>query len=82
MLNITQDPCLSKIDGVLVGVLGEKGAQIIYHYIEVQYSLKADQFCSNLDILMKGLHDCLDEGAFPVGELILSELTDSGLIKH
>lgn len=65
LISENQDPFFNSVDNVLVGVFGQKGACLIYKYIEEHYCVKRNELCNNPDVLVRGLNDCLGAGALP-----------------
>ncbi|MCJ7422942.1 hypothetical protein MUP01_01560 [Candidatus Bathyarchaeota archaeon] len=62
------------IDRVLTHVFGREATQLIYKYMEHNYSLKHDEIVERIDIFAKGLEAFLNSGANVVEREILTNV--------
>lgn len=71
------------IDSVLKQVFGEEATQLIYKYLETQYSLKQDEVSERIDVFAKGLEEFLRSGAIVIERRILEDIYSSyGLLRR
>jgi hypothetical protein len=75
---------ISKIvDRVLNQVFGEDATQLIYRYLESNYSLKREEITEKIDVFAKGLEKFLNSGAYVVEQKILKDIYSSyGLLRR
>jgi hypothetical protein len=71
------------IDRVLKHVFGEEATNLIYRYLEVNYSVKRNEIIGKIDLFSKGLEDFLSSGARVIELKILEDLyLNSGSLRR
>ena len=69
------DKIFQIVDKVLKQVFGDEATLFIYKYLEQHYSLRQSDFSKRIDVLAKGLEDCLSSGAFAIESKILDDIS-------
>jgi len=73
---------LKAIDDSLKQVFGENAAQIIYHYLENNHSIKREKIPERLEAFAEGLAKFFGSGARVVENIILTNLNPKIDPKH
>jgi hypothetical protein len=89
MENITQqanrkeDKISKVVDKVLRQVFGEEATNLIYGYMERNYSLRRDEIAEKIDVFARGLEEFLRSGAYVIERKILEDIYSSyGLLRR
>jgi len=83
MENITQqtnkkEEKISKIiDKVLKQIFGQEATDLIYKYLEKNYSLRQNEIAEKIDVFTKGLEEFLRSGAYVIERKILEDIYSS-----
>lgn len=72
--HVKKDRFLEVTDSILTETLGEDAALKVYQYMGSLCDTYPEEFSDRLDLLSKGLRDCLGKSAMLIEDKILSEL--------
>ncbi|MGC8998020.1 MAG: hypothetical protein ACP5JW_01245 [Candidatus Bathyarchaeia archaeon] len=71
------------IDRVMRQVFGDEATNLIYRYLESNYSVRRDEIADKIDLFAKGLEDFLKSGAYVIERKILEDVYSSyGLLRR
>ncbi|MEM2466771.1 MAG: hypothetical protein QXZ47_05745 [Candidatus Bathyarchaeia archaeon] len=71
------------IDRVMRQVFGDEATNLIYRYLESNYSVRRDEIADKIDLFAKGLEDFLKSGAYVIEWKILEDIYSSyGLLRR
>jgi len=71
------------VDKVLRQVFGEEAADLIFRYLESNYSVRRDEVAEKIDVFAVGLEEFLRSGAYVVERKILEDIySNYGLLRR
>jgi len=71
------------IDRVMRQIFGNEATNLIYRYLESNYSVRRGEVADKIDLFAKGLEDFLRSGAYVIERKILEDIYSSyGLLRR
>lgn len=71
------------IDRVMRQIFGDEATNLIYRYLESNYSVRRNEIADKINLFAKGLEDFLRSGAYVIERKILEDIYSSyGLLRR